>query len=619
MSSDWSDKQLEELRKLAEARFGHLSAAERKMLEGAIEGDYAYCGPEELKDPHNNPSAAGKWAQDRRIRAELLRWLCIDKTAESFVDLDGIIVQGGKIEGALYLSSASIRFPLEFWNCYFTDEIQLVSASVASLRLTGSFTQSIEADGLSVKADVFLDDGFTAHGEVTLIGAEIHGNLQCNRGVFINPPEPDDDEDESGTALTLQNVNVNGDVFLSDGFKAHGLVSLSGARVGGYLSCSDGSFKNPYVQGVEESGTAIDGEFMVVAQNVELNNGFKAKGCVALLGARIGGDMDCANGHFSNPAQKKHDEHEYSGVALESNYINVNGNVSFTGGFVAEGETDLLGAQIAGDLECDGATFAGVTAQRASVRQTLFWTNIKNTEGVSLDLEDASVSSLVDEKASWPKLGKLSLNRFTYKSLAEDIDVGARLQWLALQDSFAPQPYRQLAKLLRDDGDDHGARRVLFAMESRKRNDLEKRKRALGKHGWIRRLWNWIFRLTIGYGIYPSRAAWALLLLVVLGWAVYGQAYANKLLTPTNQSAYDHFTANGSSPDYYQQFYPLVYSAESCFPLVKLGQSDAWTTNPKREDLLASTVRIFHWFQVALGWILATFFVAGVSGITRRD
>jgi hypothetical protein len=41
MSLDWSDKQLEELRKLAEARFGHLSAAERKMLEGAIEGDYA--------------------------------------------------------------------------------------------------------------------------------------------------------------------------------------------------------------------------------------------------------------------------------------------------------------------------------------------------------------------------------------------------------------------------------------------------------------------------------------------------------------------------------------------------------------------------------------------------
>lgn len=115
MSLDWSDKQLEELRKLAEARFGHLSAAERKMLEGAIEGDYAYCGPEERKDPHNNPSAAGKWEPDCRIRADLLRWLCIDNTAESLVDLDGIIVQGARIEGALYLSSASIRFPLEFW------------------------------------------------------------------------------------------------------------------------------------------------------------------------------------------------------------------------------------------------------------------------------------------------------------------------------------------------------------------------------------------------------------------------------------------------------------------------------------------------------------------------
>ena len=591
------------------------------MLRGAIDGNYAYCGPgEDDDDPHNDPSKGESWSPKRRIRSDLLRWLCIDKIAESFVDLDGVIVHGAKIEGPLYLSSASIRFPLEFWNCYFTDEIQLVSATVASLRLTGSFTQAIEADGLNVRADLYLDDGFAADGGVSLIGADIHGNLQCNGGVFTNHPDPDDDEDESGTALILQNVNVNGDVFLSDGFQAHGLVSLSGARIGGYLSCSGGAFKNPCVQGMKESGTAIDGEFVVVAQNVELNDGFKAEGCVALLGGRIGGDLDCGSGYFSNPAQGQDDEHEYSGLALEASYITVNGNIAFAAGFIAEGKVDLLGAQIAGDLECDGATFAGVTAQRVSIRQTLFWRNIKNTEGVTLDLEDASVSSLVDEEASWPKPGNLSLNRFTYKSLAEDIDVKARLCWLALQDSFAPQPYRQLAKLLRDDGDDHGARRVLFAMENRKRNDLEKRKRCLGKHGWIRRLWDWVFRQTIGYGIYPGRAVRALLALVVLGWAIYWCAYSNNLLTPTNEKAYATFVTTGHiAPDYYQHFYGLVYSAESCFPLVKLGQSDAWTTDPKREDLPASSVRIFHWFQVALGWILATFFVAGVSGITRKD
>jgi hypothetical protein len=148
---------------------------------------------------------------------------------------------------------------------------------------------------------------------------------------------------------------------------------------------------------------------------------------------------------------------------------------------------------------------------------------------------------------------------------------------------------------------------------------MENRKHHLRKHPWPARLWYWVFRLTIGYGIYPRQAVWGLLLLVALGWVIYRPAYFNHLITPTNETAYDKFRTNGKAPDYYQHFYSLVYSAENSFPLVKLGQSDAWTTDPNRQDPLASSVRYFRWSQVVLGWILATFFVAGVSGIARKD
>lgn len=617
-AQDWAAEQFESLKKLAEVRFGHLHAAEQEMFRGAIVGDFAYCGPsEDDDDPHNNPSHAETWGPKRQIRADVLRWLCTNRAAEGFVDLEGIIIHGAKIVGDLYLSSASLRFPLEFWRCRFSDQIQLVSARIASLRLSGSLTASIVADGLKANSDVFLDQGFITHAEVSLIGAEIDGNLQCDGGIFSA------DAEESGSALNLQNINVKGDIFLSDGFQAQGKVSLMGGRVGGYLSCGGGTFKNPLLQGVEESGTAIDAEFVNVAQNLELNDGFQAEGSVSLLGAHIGGDLDCRGGLFKNPAQNDIAD---SGAALGIEYVTVNGSISLSEGFRSEGDVDLLGAQITGDLECDGASFGNVNAQRIGVRQTLFWRNIKDPQRVTLDLEDGSVGSLVDDRRSWPAKGNLSLDGFTYGSLAENpldqdtadknvseapADPASRLEWLARQNSFAPQPYRQLARILRDDGDDRGARRVLFEMEDRKHH--------LRRHPWPARLWYSVFQLTIGYGIYPRQAVWGLLLLVALGWVIYRPAYFNHLITPTNETAYKAFRANGKAPDYYQLFYPLVYSAENSFPLVKLGQSDAWTTDPSRADPLASSVRYFRWSQVVLGWILATFFVAGVSGIARKD
>ena len=89
-------------------------------------------------------------------------------------------------------------------------------------------------------------------------------------------------------------------------------------------------------------------------------------------------------------------------------------------------------------------------------------------------------------------------------------------------------------------------------------------------------------------------------------------------MTPTKKEAYEAFHKNGEPPSNYQHFAALVYSAEHCFPLVNLGQKESWTPDPNRLGL-ASFVRIFRWIQILLGWALATFFVAGVTGIARKD
>jgi hypothetical protein len=606
MASDWIEKQFNELKKLAEERFAPLSAAESKMLRTAIAGNVAWCGPsQEDDDPHNNPFADEDWGPEREIRAELLRWLCMDKTAEGYVDPQGVRLHGATISDDLNLSGAVLRFPLVLNRCRFPGNIRLVSAELAFLNLSGSFTRAIWADRLKVKGNVFFRGGFTAQGEVRLMGAQIDGAFDCHGGTFKNPAQKD--RKESGAALNAQGIRVNGSIHLRGGFQSQGEVWLLGAEIGGNLDCSGGIFKNPAQKDVQNSGTALVAENISVKGDVLLRNGFQAEGEVWLIGARIGGELDCHGGAFKNSPQSNV---QASGIALTVEDANVTGSALLCDGFQTDGRLSLVGARIAGDLAFHNGTFDDIIGQRMTVQRTLVWRNIKNPKEATLDLQNASVGSLVDDLDSWPPK-QLTLDGFTYGRITEGPkDSTSRLEWLSRQTTFAPQPYRQLAKVLREEGDDPGSRHVLYEMEKRKQREAQT--------SWLSQIWSLIFRGTIGYGIYPRRALWWLLLLIVLGWSAYWGGYSRRAITPTNKEAYEAFHKNGETPPSYQHFSAFVYSAEHCFPLVNLGQKDAWSPDPNRLGL-ARALRVFRWSQILLGWALATFFVAGVTGIARKD
>jgi hypothetical protein len=224
------------------------------------------------------------------------------------------------------------------------------------------------------------------------------------------------------------------------------------------------------------------------------------------------------------------------------------------------------------------------------------------------------------------------LDGFVYDQLASGLtDTKNRLAWLALQQPFSPQPYRQLAKVMRNAGVDRGARRVLFAME----DHLWKEERTLAAA-----LFRWPLSLVVGYGYYPLRALAGLLLLVVIGWAVFAGARAAHAMVPRDEAAYAQFKAHGVPPDHYEPLAPFVYSLENSLPLVKLGQTDRWEPDPapawrhaatqqaggnqgdpENSSLFASSRFLFAFqrLQVLLGWVLATLFVAGVTGIVQKD
>jgi hypothetical protein len=556
----------------------------------------------------------------------------------------------------LDLSFVSVPFPLRLYRCRLTDDANLISADLPALSLAGSRVLSLTADRVNVKGSVFLRDGFSAEGEVRLVGAQIGDQLDCSAGTFKNP---------GGPALSADGTSVKGSIFLSDDFGAEGEVGLRDAQIGGTLHCVGGKFKNP-------GKDALSADRANVKGGVFLTDGFGAEGTVRLLGAQIGGNLECDGGTFRNPGEE----------ALGADGADVKGSLFLRHGFSAIGGVRLLGAQIGGNLDCGGGSLSEVIAENAEIRGTLLWQSV---EATSLDLINASAGSLVDDEKSWPGKGNLFPDGFVYGHISGDSprDAKTRLKWLALQDRFVPQPYRQLAKVLRETGDEDGAVTVLQEMERlrRKRDDRT----------WPARLESGVLRRTIGYGYNPLLEVYWMAGLSGLGWILYRRAYLAGNIVPKEEGAYESFKRDGQPPDHYTTFAPLVYAVENSLPLVKLGQEDTWHPEPNAENAvprqrswptslgrprvwarfrwLQSTLiwsgvkpdpnpggplrplqrflvfcglqppanreaprsklsrwltspRFLHWFlwiQILLGWLLATLFLAGVTGVVRKE
>lgn len=372
-----------------------------------------------------------------------------------------------------------------------------------------------------------------------------------------------------------------------------------------------------------------------VRGGVFLYNGFSSAGGVRLLDAQIGGDLICGRGTFKN----------LKGPALDADRAEIKGGVFLNGGFSAVGEVRLLEARIGGSIECDGGRFSELSLNNASIKDSFSWSDMPNGRDTKLDLRGMTAGTIEDDEASWPEKGKLLLDGFVYGRInGHWTDARSRLRWLDRQEKFKPQPYRHLAKVLAEMGDDGGAKQVLFEFESKARAE----DRRLLVHSPVR----FLVRSTndalsgaiVGYGIYPARAIWYLFGLTALGWIVHRRAQRVGAMVPTDKDAYAEFREHGRVPAHYPPFNPLIYSLENCVPPFKLGQDERWQPDPnpqERADSAALTagwrgrlknllmvnlpegstspvaLRWLRWIMIGLGWLLATFFVAGLTGIIK--
>jgi hypothetical protein len=319
---------------------------------------------------------------------------------------------------------------------------------------------------------------------IDLIGARIDGEMRIRRPWI-------------GNMISLEDVVVGDDLWLTDG--DIGYVGFSGTSVSGFVLLQGSRIGNSMLF---DSGTV--GRSLVMDDKTHISRSFNLpgtniKGGIYFAGATIDGVTNL------NSITVDHDVILGGGTTftdlVDLSFARIGGSLDFTGGKFAS--VDMTGARIAAELRLAAA---GSVPQFA--------------DNAELTLRNVTTNSLQDVAAAWPRV--LHLEGFSYqrqiRSDGGDAnaagDGGDRadqlIGWLARQQPFSPQPYQQLAGILRQSGDNETAKAILFAGKQREWDVA---------HGWSK-FWLSLQFLFTGFGVHPQVAGlWVLALIAFGTWA----------------------------------------------------------------------------------------------------
>ena len=366
-------------------------------------------------------------------------------------------------------------------------------------------------------------------------------------------------------ALRAPRLLCQGSLFLRHGFCAMGKVDLAGAKITGQLDCSGGKFSGEDV--------ALDCSTITVGADVFLSGGFEAQGKVDLTRARITGHLSCQDGKFLG-----------EDVALNCDAITVGADVFLRDGYEAQGTINLIRADISGNLDLRGATLRkDFIAQGMRVGIWFIWRGL-NAPGSEVNLLDAHVGTLMDQPGSLQPVKHLILSSFRYDRIEIEMDVAERLEWLAKHDNtvsrFTPQPYVQLANVLRQNRFAAEAAQVLIRREDKQRAadwdraitsmDGTLARGLIGYAHLLRPLLSLPFKWIFGYGHQPARALlWVAGLVAITIWFSH-ETYIRGQFAPTSAVVL-------TSKEWLDSFPDAALPADS--PLWKL-QLEDWARTP---------------------------------------
>lgn len=672
--------ELENLKTMAAAHFGELTAAELKLLEAVTSGSLAQCGGSDEGD--NDPAKAAAWGGDQTIRSSIVRWLCTNKEALSLIDSSGIAVAHARFVGELNLAGIAIPFSLRLERCAMPEGISVQDASLRNLYLEGSICSYLRAWRLNLKGSLYLRSRFIASGPVMLTGASISGDLECVDADFnSNPALEQKFGVASNVVLVLDRASIGGRIYLRDA-KVFGLIYLGGANINGSLECLASeitigiNMRDAQSRSIIFRGTRcpyVVADRIQVKGSVFLRNGFRSAGTVVLLNCSISGDLDCNRSHFGalnpDPDIRKSAEKSFGplpAAALVLNSSSIGGYLFLGEGFHARGRVVANGVNIGANFICSGGRFFSPTpgadalsCQFTHVRgAALFRSTDKGRR-----FQTNGIVNFFGAKIE----GSLSFTGARFVGTESGVRlqsavVGGALEWKQVElmaGTTLNLSHARVGQLDDDDASWPAAGKLILdglsydAIVGVPLNSRERKLWLKNRLDYLRRQGKTEFSLqphrklaeTLrqsgyednarsvlidmhkarreqgGFGLLGSLWSWVLQWTIGFGYRSYG-AFLWSLVFVVLGTL---FFRAGYHAGYLvpvkvgsvsPEFSCIAYSLDTFLPIINLHQEEFWMPAGYGRG---RWLQAYYWIHICLGWALITLGVAGFTGLIRRE
>ena len=454
-------------------------------------------------------------------------------------------------------------------------------------------------NGTEVGGDLVMREKATFK-EVVLTAAKIGGWLDMNGSTFDGK-------------LTMEGTEVGQHLLMGETATFREVV-LTAAKVGGRLAMNGSTFHDMLTM----EGTEV-GQHLLMGEKATLKE-------VVLTAAKIGGWLDMNGSTFDGK--------------LTMYGTEVGGDLSARSTrFPMDQEVILHFARIGSSLDLCGATIATIDLTATTVAGELRLGSAEGYEptnwvGASrMILRNTTVGAIQDadvETKCWPET--MELEGFAYGRLGglgamDSADMAKRdnewfIQWLERDETYSPQTYEQLATLLRESGYPSKANAILFAGRQRARRAARRQRERLRWIGMV------LQEYTIGYGLggrYFRAIPWVLFV-TAIGVIVFVTSL------PAEQVALPVWLGGGHPVDAgmvasaattavpsqeRMDIYDLLWASfDQVLPIIELDETHKeMVTAPS----LPWWARYYFYFQKLVGWVLGSFLIAGLAGLTQKS
>ncbi|NUP65136.1 MAG: oxidoreductase [Nonomuraea sp.] len=202
-------------------RYDELTPSERRVWDAFPEGRRVDLRTGASED--DDPAGGGEWGPEHSARAVVVAGLLLGANEQREHGVAPLRLAGARITGHLDLEGAEIRHPLLLDGCRLDEQVCLYAASTRMIRIAGSRVPGIDARSARIDGQFDLRRSLVDEGAITIVNTRISGELDL-AGATLSPP--DDSE-----ALNASDAIVEGAILCRDGFSAHGQLVLLAAEL----------------------------------------------------------------------------------------------------------------------------------------------------------------------------------------------------------------------------------------------------------------------------------------------------------------------------------------------------------------------------------------------------